>query len=735
MLDPHRGSFVALGIVPVRCLETCSNMPFKRFPSLAIIGCGLSAERLHLPALRAMGWKPSAIVDIDPLRLDHFASLVDVPLRLTEFSALPETIAVALVTLPQDCHADACCALLAKGVHVLVEKPLASTIADCDRMISSAARGGAILAVGHQRRHLSGWQWTKKALDEGILGTIERFEIFDGSPYDAPLASGRLWRSGAENGGVLLDLGPHTLDLVLWWFGDPARIAYRDDADGGVEADAEIDLEMASGVRGRILLSRTRRLFRGIRVYGAHGMIEMNLYTGAVSAAPASLLEGQASAPPAETIVLAFRRQLEHWVQAIAGSPASLVLAEEAARTVRLIRRCYSVRQALEPPWRRPVALPASPCTERQRKPVLVTGGSGFIGGRLVEILASRGGPPVRALVRDYDRCARLARNKVDIIRVGLTGDPRQTAALVQAMEGCDTVYHAAFDPRASTGQSVAAARQLADCVCAAGVRRFVHVSSTAVYQPFPDGDLDEDAPADLCGQVYADTKLLVEREILRQVRDHGLPAVILQPSIVYGPFSRLWTDRPVEQLMSGAILLPDQEPGWCNAVHVDDVVQALLRVGEAPDQIIGRRYIINGPDLVSWPQFFGAYAAMLGCGEVRCMPVQEILAILDRRARVQSALVVAKSLLKSWGSPLREFARARLGTTGVARLRAAIDGRPGGMVLHPPDRPALALYQAKVRLKSDRAHADWGYAPVYDFATGMAATAEYVRWAWRDFT
>ena len=138
---------------------------------------------------------------------------------------------------------------------------------------------------------------------------------------------------------------------------------------------------------------------------------------------------------------------------------------------------------------------------------VLVTGGSGFIGGRLVEALMLADGlagtapnntvpndVEVRVLVRDVRRAARLGRFPLEII----SGDITDEAAVRRAVEGCDYVFHCAH-PMGMGKKQMAAALSSTHYICQAaldaGVKGFVHLSSFAVYGPTLDGDLTEQTP------------------------------------------------------------------------------------------------------------------------------------------------------------------------------------------------------------------------------------------------
>ena len=126
---------------------------------------------------------------------------------------------------------------------------------------------------------------------------------------------------------------------------------------------------------------------------------------------------------------------------------------------------------------------------------VLVTGATGFIGGRLAERLVVEHGARVRALVRNFGRAARLARFPIELVQ----GDLCSPESIDRAVAGCDYVFHCAYG---SDGQDDArrvvnaqGTRHVLDAALKHRVKRVVHTSTVTVYGNTPDGPLDETAP------------------------------------------------------------------------------------------------------------------------------------------------------------------------------------------------------------------------------------------------
>jgi predicted dehydrogenase len=331
-------------------------MVFPDVTTLAVIGCGAVAERVHLPALaRSREVATSVLADTDLARARRLANQFAVPRAVADYRDVIGRVDAAIIGTPHQVHASIAIELLEAGVHVLVEKPMALAPADCLRMNAAAAASGAVLAVGLLRRCAPALRWVKEAIDSGLAGRVASFDLREGSVYRWPVTSASMFR--AEGGGVLADAGAHVLDLVTWWFGDCRSMTYRDDARGGVEANCLIELEMKSGARGRIELSRTRDLANACVIRGERAIVEVGTKTdstvsvtwnrgGTLCGRP--LFGGQ---PPPSTLVDLFVPQLEQFVRAVRSGERPVVSGTDALPSIELMAACYATRQPWIMPW------------------------------------------------------------------------------------------------------------------------------------------------------------------------------------------------------------------------------------------------------------------------------------------------------------------------------------------------------------------------------------------------
>jgi predicted dehydrogenase len=269
---------------------------------------------------------------------------------------------LAIIAVPHQFHASLTEQCLNNGIHVLCEKPIATTIAECDRMIAAAEKAGRILAVGHFRRFYPACETIKNFLDSNCLGRVESFRFFEGYRYNWPLASASVFSKESAGGGVLIDTGAHALDLLLWWLGDIFDFTYKDDAMGGVEANCELHLKMRSGAVGTVRLSRDWPLPNHCFIKCQNGWIkytcdvtdriEWGFYGSAATLGTQVLGENNGIRRASDNPLLnCFTAQVRNVVEAIRGREPVRVPGHDARKVMELIEKSYSRRELLPMGW------------------------------------------------------------------------------------------------------------------------------------------------------------------------------------------------------------------------------------------------------------------------------------------------------------------------------------------------------------------------------------------------
>jgi len=231
-----------------------------------------------------------------------------------------------------------------------------------------------------------------------------------------------------------------------------------------------------------------------------------------------------------------------------------------------------------------------------QNRPVLVTGGTGFIGRRLVAALLEQGAR-VRTLVRGQRTGTVLA--GVDVI----VGDLTEPASLTPACAGVETVFHIAGFAHADADDAPDfAARHwavnaqgtfdLLDAARVAGVQRFLFLSTVkAVGDPGPHCvDENWDAPPET---PYGRAKRAAEEQVLAIGRASAMQTVNLRPALVYGPGMQANLPRLIEAVRRGWLPPLPETGNRRSLVHVEDVVQALLLAAAHP-AAVGQTYFVT---------------------------------------------------------------------------------------------------------------------------------------------
>ncbi len=328
---------------------------------LAILGCGAVTELAYLPLLgRLENVRVALLVDTNAERCERLAAKFKVEHIATDVDGRYDLFDASIVALPHSLHAPACIKLLAQRKSVLVEKPMAISVAECDAMIHAAEQTGVVLAVGLMRRFIWSHRLARFLIKSGALGRIESFDFREGNIYDWPVASDFFFRKETAGGGVLMDTGAHTLDCLLHLLGDFSEVEYFDDAEGGLDANSLLNLRLQDGVCGVVELSRTRELRNTAIVRGERGVLEIALTSNhlklfipdqpyVLDGSVGNLGEPEKSQGYSDFM----KSQVVDFIGAIRNGGQPEVDGQSARSSIRLIETCYRHRKPLQLPWMR----------------------------------------------------------------------------------------------------------------------------------------------------------------------------------------------------------------------------------------------------------------------------------------------------------------------------------------------------------------------------------------------
>jgi predicted dehydrogenase len=332
---------------------------------LGIIGCGAVVFEYHIPAFLEM---PNVVItclydrdEKNALKIKRAYGLnAKIAKSVAEFRNSADLV---LVAVPPRFHASISLELLEMGIHVLCEKPPATSSADTEKMAEAAERAKRILAIGLVTRFHSNNRIIKKLLQGELLGQIQEIHVESGAKIDWPMSNDSYYNKTMTLGGVFFDSGFHLLDRVIWLLGNLRIVEYEDDSFGGVEANA-----IARGFLnfdGRdvpcfLRFSWTHRLKNGILVVGSEATAQLSMAEPEAVIVKRNVADSLLEMIVREDIYAGrsqrkdlnyFRVQIEDVVSAIRENRQPFVTVASTVKAMKLIEEAYSKRKRLFQPW------------------------------------------------------------------------------------------------------------------------------------------------------------------------------------------------------------------------------------------------------------------------------------------------------------------------------------------------------------------------------------------------
>ena len=276
---------------------------------IGLIGFGRIAELVHLDALRRLPVELVAIAEPDPVRraaasdrapgaevLSSYAELLDLP-----------AIEAVLVSVPTGLHAEVGAAVLARGRHLYLEKPLATSLEEGRRLVTAWREAGVVGMLGFNYRFHALYRSARDRLRAGELGTlVAARSVFTAAGRELPE-----WKQRrASGGGALLDLASHHIDLVRFLFdAEVSRVQAATRSLRSEDDTAVLDLSLDNALLVQSLFSLAAVDEDRFEVYGENGRLTIDrLRSLNVELAPARFEAGR-------------RRRLSAGLRGLLGSP------------------------------------------------------------------------------------------------------------------------------------------------------------------------------------------------------------------------------------------------------------------------------------------------------------------------------------------------------------------------------------------------------------------------------
>ena len=260
-------------------------MPGTKQIRIGVVGCGNVARQLHLPWINATrGIRAAALFDVVAERGRELRNDLAPEAKLfDDYDAMLKSgiNAVAICT-PNHLHARLSIRALEAGMHVLCEKPMAGTVADATRMIEAAERNGLVLHINQTLRYHPLWRRVQRLSRPKHIGELSHMRFLRAGYLDPASVErpDRKWFfTQKAQGGILLDLGIHAADLMLWIGGRVTEVAAFTETSGrGMKTpdNARALLRFENGATGVLEMSWTMPAGAGhTEIYGARGRLRV----------------------------------------------------------------------------------------------------------------------------------------------------------------------------------------------------------------------------------------------------------------------------------------------------------------------------------------------------------------------------------------------------------------------------------------------------------------------------
>ncbi|MGE5611476.1 MAG: NAD-dependent epimerase/dehydratase family protein [Bacillota bacterium] len=561
-----------------------------------LIGAGYISE-YHIAALRRLPQvQLLGVTDTDPAKAERLRQRFNVE-TFSSLTALREAGAdVIHVLTPPHTHAPIALAALDLGCHVLVEKPLATSVDDCRKIQTLADEKGLAVCVNHSLLFDPQVRRALQFVRQGKLGRIISVDILRSSVYP-PYMGGPLPPQYRTAGYPFRDLAVHTLYLFEAFLG-PIEHVHGDWKSFGGDPNLPFD-EWRAQVRcrdglGQFQLSwNIKPLQSQMIIQGTKGILRVDLFL--------MFHARRAALPipkPAERVINAFTDSLRplfevplgvckficgkvrpyHGLQDLVAAfydalGSRLPVPVSVSDAIRVVRWTEQIARAADREHQRRL----EPLVLSEQVPVLVTGASGGLGSEVVRRLRAEG-KRVRLFVR---RPPERVLEGTEIA-IGNLGDPD---AVDRAVRGASSVVHIGAAMKGGLAEhesaTIVGTRNVLDACVKYHVEKLVHISSMSVvdWATGPRNSIVSEAsplePRPEDRGHYTRAKLAAEKLVLQYHREHNLPVVILRPGQIFGGRIPLLTPAVARRLGNRWLVLGNGDIRL-PLIHIDDVVNAI---------------------------------------------------------------------------------------------------------------------------------------------------------------
>lgn len=583
---------------------------------IGIVGSGMNSD-YHINFAKAYaGAEIVGIVDKDELKARECANRHDIKNVFTTIGQLIEEAnpEVVHILTPPKTHFQLAREVIESKRHVLVEKPIALDYAEAEELYKLAEKNGVKLCAMHNHFYDPCMAKANDLVKSGKMGSVvnvesyyglnTRIEAFRGYPVPNALP----WLYGLP-GGVYQDFMPHSLYVLLEYTGKPIEIKVMEKSYGILPQGMPDEIRVL--INGEKAMGTVTISFAAmphlqiIRIYGTKMMAEVDINTMTIVTHPLSSLP-KAAQKATYNLGAAWQLFKSTTVNVINFITGRL---KPYQGMKRLIHKFYeSIENNSEPPVSKEQALcvietmdeiikqleikplvfenivPSKPLYPiKHKEKILVTGGTGFLGKRTVELLVAKG-YAVRVLVRKLSNIKPLQELGVELFY----GDVADRESLKAAFESVNVVIHAAAgtsgEKRDSETGTLAGTQNVLELCRDGGIKKLIYISSCAVYgvADYKTGQVvTEEASLerypDRRGN-YSASKQEAESYVIDEMKNKSFPIVIFRPGSIFGPGGDVFTGMIGFSLKGKAFIVIGDGKFELPFVYIDNLVGVIIK-------------------------------------------------------------------------------------------------------------------------------------------------------------
>ena len=377
-------------------------------------------------------------------------------------------------------------------------------------------------------------------------------------------------------------------------------------------------------------------------------------------------------------------------------------------------------------------------------KKILVTGGTGFIGSRLIEKLIVEYNADVTAIVRNYSKAMRIARLSVKLVY----GDITDKESILKASENADYIFHCAYGNVGTAEEkdtvNVKGTKNLLEAALAHKPQRLVYLSTLMVYGQPEVKVLNEETPKKKSKDQYSESKRIAEEIVFNYYQKYNLPVSVIQPTAVYGPWAPSYGIRIFNQMHTGKIAMVNSGVGVINLIYIDDLVQMMLLCA-VKKEAIGEAFLAADNECPDYKNFYSYFEKIVGEERTVSLSAEDIL----KRSKKSffKALKKAISIKVNFNEfiALMQYKPMKIITGLLKRLipkpllkkiKSKILPAPASSSIQKavrpiilPNKDAVKFQLLTTRVFSSKEKKLLGFAPEYNLEKGFSEVEKWYKW------